>query len=124
MNTEEDKSQAWAEFDPIVEPDEEHPYPPPVPDLEADLAEWSRPQRRRAEHHPVFPTQGFRENLDSLVAGCGSHQAARHAIRWPAGRVTGIDVSATRAFGPEQLRAHHSLTNLQVEHSTSDSFGA
>jgi SAM-dependent methyltransferase len=114
VNAKEDKSQAWAETDPIVEFYEEHPYPPPVPDLEPDLKEWSRPQRRRAEYHLLFPTQAFRENLDVLVAGCGTFQAARHAIRWPQGRVAGIDVSATSVRHTEELRRRHDLTNLEV----------
>ena len=35
------------------------------------------------------------ENYSILVAGCGTSQAAKHALRWPEAQVTGIDVSAT-----------------------------
>ena len=101
--------------DPVVEFYEEHPYPPPVADLDADLADWAEPERRRAEYHLLFPTQSFREDLDVLVAGCGTFQAARHAVRWPAGRIVGIDVSATSIEHTVQLQLRHDLTNLRVE---------
>lgn len=114
MNAEENELQPRAEIDPIVEFYEQHPYPPPVPDLAADLSEWSDRERRRTEYHLLFPTQRFRENLDVLVAGCGTFQAARHAIRWPEGGVTGIDVSATSIGHTEELRRRHHLTNLEI----------
>jgi 2-polyprenyl-3-methyl-5-hydroxy-6-metoxy-1,4-benzoquinol methylase len=57
----------------------------------------------------------FREDLDILVAGCGTFQAARHAIRWPESHVVGIDVSETSIEHTKELRRHHNLTNLDVE---------
>jgi SAM-dependent methyltransferase len=49
-----------------------------------------------------------------LIAGCGTSQAAKHALRWPAARVTGIDFSSTSIRCTEQLKRKHSLDNLQV----------
>jgi SAM-dependent methyltransferase len=115
MKADEDVPDSQARLDPIVQFYEEHPYPPPVADLESDRAEWVSPWRRRAEYHLLFPTQPFREDLDILVAGCGTFQAARHAIRWPDGRVVGIDVSETSVQHTKELRRHHNLTNLNVQ---------
>jgi len=93
---------------------EERPYPPPVTDLDAEREEWASSQRRRAEYHRLFPTQRFRGDLDVLVAGCGTSQAARHAVRWPEARVVGIDVSDTSVRHTEKLRRSYQLENLEV----------
>src|SRR5262245_22152708 len=37
----------------------------------------------------------YREDLPILIAGCGTSQAPKYALRWPAAQVTGIDFSAT-----------------------------
>ena len=57
----------------------------------------------------------YRDDFSILVAGCGTSQAARHAMRWPAAQVTAIDVSATSVRCTEELRRTHGLTNLEVQ---------
>jgi SAM-dependent methyltransferase len=49
-----------------------------------------------------------------LVAGCGTSQAAKHALRWPAARVTGIDFSATSVRATQALKEKYDLRNLDV----------
>ena len=49
-----------------------------------------------------------------LVAGCGTSQAVRHAVRWPAGRVVGIDVSETSLRHSEELGRRYALDNLEL----------
>jgi SAM-dependent methyltransferase len=90
------------------------PYPPPGTDLERYRRLWLHPRKRRAEHHLMWPTRSYREDRAILVAGCGTSQAVKHAIRWPAARVTGIDVSAASVRCTEELRRRHGLTNLQI----------
>ncbi len=92
---------------------EDHPYPPPVDDLEKYRA-WQDPQKRRAEYHLLWPSRSFREGHSILVAGCGTSQAAKHAMRWPTARVTGIDFSETGVRCTEELKRKYSLVNLQV----------
>ena len=79
--------------DPITAFYERHPYPPPVADLTDEAARWSDGARRRIEHHRTWPTSAERDDLTILVAGCGSSQAAKYAVRHPGARVVGIDVS-------------------------------
>src|SRR5437763_15839974 len=74
---------------------ERHPYPPPVNDLDKYRARWRDRQRRRADFHLAWPARAYREDHSILIAGCGTSQAAKHALRWPAARVTGIDFSTT-----------------------------
>src|SRR5205807_4126688 len=60
------------------------------------------------------PMRPFTEDQSILVAGCGTSQAVKHAMRWPTAKVTGIDCSATSVRRSEDLRDKYSLENLQV----------
>lgn len=91
-----------------------HPYPPPVNALDGYQQLWRDEQRRRADYHLFWPAQHYREDLKILVAGCGTSQAARYALRHPAARVVGIDVSSTSIHETEKLRDRYDLTNLEV----------
>jgi SAM-dependent methyltransferase len=93
-----------------------HPYPPPIADLERYRQSWQNTNRRRAEFHLLWPAARFRDNLDILVAGCGTFQAAKHAICWPDARVTGIDISSTSLEHTGELKRKHNLTNLDTQH--------
>jgi len=92
---------------------EDHPYPPPVDDLEKYRA-WQDPQKRRAEFHLLWPSRSFDEEHSILVAGCGTSQAAKHAMRWPKARVTGIDFSETSVRATAELKRRYLLDNLEV----------
>ena len=91
-----------------------YPYPQPVATLEHYRQLWRDQRRRRADYHLFWPAGPYREDFTILVAGCGTSQAARHAMRWPASQVTAIDVSATSVRCTEDLRRTHGLTNLEV----------
>ena len=41
-------------------------------------------------------------------------QAAKHAMRWPSARITGIDFSETSVRCTEELKRKYDLDNLQV----------
>jgi SAM-dependent methyltransferase len=94
---------------------ERYPYPPPVESLEHYQQRWLEPARRRADYHLFWPSKPYREDFSILVAGCGTSQAARYAVRWPAAQVTGIDVSATSVRFTDALKRKHALRNLQVQ---------
>lgn len=91
-----------------------YPYPPPVDDLEKYQRQWQDRQRRRADYHLFWPDRPYKEDQSILVAGCGTSQAAKHAMRWPEAQVTGIDASATSVRHTEELKRKHNLKNLQV----------
>ena len=91
---------------------EDHPYPPPVDDLEKYRLLWKDRQRRRADFHLVWPAHAYRQDQSILIAGCGTSQAAKHALRWPTARVTGIDFSATSVRHTEALKRKYDLDNL------------
>jgi SAM-dependent methyltransferase len=91
-----------------------YPYPPPVDDLEKYRRHWQDRQRRRADYHLFWPNRPYREDQSILIAGCGASQAAKHALRWPAAQVTGIDVSETSVRCTQGLKERYNLNNLEV----------
>jgi SAM-dependent methyltransferase len=91
-----------------------YPYPRPIDSLEKYRRLWEDRQRRRADYHLFWPAKPYREERSILIAGCGTSQAAKHASRWPAAQVTGIDFSATSVRCTEELKRKYNLSNLQV----------
>jgi SAM-dependent methyltransferase len=92
-----------------------YPYPPPVDNLEEYQRQWQDPQRRRADYHLSWPDRPYKEEQSILVAGCGTSQAAKHALRWPAAQVTGIDVSTISVRRTEDLKRKYNLKNLKIQ---------
>src|SRR5262249_47942715 len=95
--------------DPIREFYTRHPYPPPVDTLDRARDEWRDPNRARAEFHLFWPERPYRADLDILVAGCGTWQAAKYALCHPGARVTGIDVSPTSLASTAALQRTYGL---------------
>lgn len=93
---------------------ERYPYPRPIDSLDGYQRLWQDRQRRRAEYHLLWPRGAYRDDRSVLVAGCGTSQAAKHAIRWPQAQVTGVDVSETSVRCTEELKRKYSLDNLRV----------
>jgi SAM-dependent methyltransferase len=75
---------------------------------------WQDEQRRRADYHLFWPGRAYQEEQSILIAGCGTSQAAKHALRWPSAQVTGIDFSATSVRHTLALKRKYRLDNLQV----------
>ena len=93
---------------------ERYPYPRPIDSLDKYQRLWQDPQRRRADFHLFWPSRSFKEDQSILIAGCGTSQAAKHALRWPQAQVTGIDCSAVSVQRTEELKRKYKLNNLQI----------
>lgn len=93
---------------------ERYPYPRPVESLEKYRLLWQDEKRRRADFHLFWPARPYKEDQSILIAGCGTSQAAKHALRWPAAQVIGIDFSETSVQCTEELKRKHNIDNLQV----------
>jgi SAM-dependent methyltransferase len=110
--------------DPIRDFYTRHPYPPPVANLDRARDEWQDPNRHRAEFHLLWPDQPYRADLDILVAGCGTWQAAKYALCHPGARVAGIDVSTTSLDHTAHLQQQYGLTNLDAQLLSIEQAGA
>jgi SAM-dependent methyltransferase len=62
----------------------------------------------------LWPEGRPREKLRILIAGCGTAQAARYALRNPSCEVLGIDLSEAAIATHERLKTERHLTNLTI----------
>jgi len=93
---------------------ERRPYPAPLTSLGEHRDLYRNPDRRRALFHLLWPTESMRTDQEILVAGCGTSQAARYALREPDARITAIDVSQTSLRYTRDLQRKHDLQNLDL----------
>src|ERR1700722_19898698 len=93
---------------------ESHPYPAPVASLERRLDRYRDRQRRRAQSLLRCPLESRRPDRSMLVAGCGTSQAARHALMEPEARVTATDLSETSLRYTRDLQRKHDIRNMEL----------
>jgi SAM-dependent methyltransferase len=93
---------------------ERMPYPAPLTSLDKHLDVLRSPEQRRVRSLQMFPEGKPRSPQEILVAGCGTSQAARVAIREPDAHVTAIDISATSLGHLRALQQKHRLKNLEL----------
>ena len=100
--------------DPVVRQFRRWVYPEPIQDLvswTAENWEWFDPSHA---HRVLWPDRPYRPDLDILVAGCGTNQAAVLALNNPQARVVAIDVSGPSLENHRRLRDQHHLGNLDL----------
>lgn len=89
-------------------------YPPPVTDLEA----WSKTHWDWFDpfwaHRVLWPNREYKPDLDILIAGCGTFQAALFAFNNRGAKVVGIDVSRNALDHQQRLKDQHALDNLEL----------
>ncbi len=103
-----------ARVDVVAQQYENWQYPEPIQDLDAWLLhnwQWFDPKHA---HRLFWPDRDYRPDLDILVAGCGTNQAAVIAYNNPGARVVGIDVSEPSLAHQRHLRSKYSLNNLEL----------
>jgi SAM-dependent methyltransferase len=109
--------------DPILDFYTDHPYPPPVDNLDRAREMYRDENVHRAEYHLFWPDKEYRADLDVLVAGCGTWQAAKYALCHPAAHVVGIDVTPTSLKYTEALKRKYDITNLETRQLAIESAG-
>ena len=109
--------------DPVSEFYTNHPYPPPLENLERAIALWKDENVHRSEYHRFWPDKAYRADFSVLVAGCGTWQAAKFALCHPAASVVGIDLSQTSLDHTEKLKQKYDLTNLETRQLSIESAG-
>ena len=93
---------------------ERMPYPAPLTNLDNHRDLYKSPARRRALFHLIWPAEKERAIGEILIAGCGTSQAARYALREPEARVTAIDISDTSLKHTRELQERYKLKNLEL----------
>jgi SAM-dependent methyltransferase len=102
--------------DPVAAQYEQWSYPEPLTDL--TTVPFQSPDHHFKDLKELYwaywPCAPYREDLDILVAGCGTVAAACYAYLYPAARVVGIDISAASLAHEEFLQKKHGLANLSL----------
>lgn len=89
-------------------------YPPPVTDLEAwtkNHWDWFDPYWA---HRVLWPDREYQPDLDILIAGCGTFQAAVFAFMNRGAKVVAVDVSRSALDHQQYLKDKHGLANLEL----------
>lgn len=89
-------------------------YPAPIQDLETWVRnnwQWFDPNHAQ---RILWPAKEYEPNLDILVAGCGTNQAAVFAYTNPAAKVVAIDISQPSLDHHHYLKEKHRLSNLEL----------
>lgn len=89
-------------------------YPEPIRDLESwlrDNWQWYDPSHA---HRILFPDRPYQPDMDILIAGCGTNQAAVFAYTNRAAKVVAVDVSQPSLDHVRYLKNKYSLKNLET----------
>jgi SAM-dependent methyltransferase len=89
-------------------------YPEPIHDLAAWVEtnwEWFDPVHA---HRVLWPDRAYRPDLDILIAGCGTNQAAVFAFTNPLANVVAVDVSQPSLDHQQYLKEKYGLANLAL----------
>ena len=100
--------------DVVVRQYERWRYPRPIQDLEGWVAgnwEWFDPSHA---HRVLWPDREYKPDLDILIAGCGTNQAAVFAYTNPAAKVVAVDISQPSLNHQQYLKDKHGLWNLEL----------
>jgi SAM-dependent methyltransferase len=93
---------------------ERYRYPQPIEDLEIWLAnnwQWYDPSHA---HRVLWPDREYQRDLDILIAGCGTNQAAVFAFTNPDAKVVAVDISQPSLDHQQYLKDKHGLFNLEL----------
>lgn len=90
-------------------------YPHPIADLDlwtTNNWEWFDPAY---SHRILWPDREYQLDLDILIAGCGTNQAAIFAFTNPQATVLGLDISQPSLDNQQLLKEKHGLKNLELQ---------
>ncbi|HZL35186.1 MAG TPA: class I SAM-dependent methyltransferase [Tepidisphaeraceae bacterium] len=121
-----ENAHQYTDSDPVVAQYERWAYPAPVNDLaDPSIARYLATFLTLRNMSLVYwPAGQPREDLDILVAGCGTMAAACYAHHYPRCRITGIDISRTSLAHHERLKQRHNLLNLTLHHCPIEQVGS
>ena len=94
----------------------EHPYPLPIDDMHERIAGgyiqgscpeffWQR----------IFPEKKYKDDLNVLIAGCGTNQAIYHALKFPNSKHYAIDLSEKSLKHVYKMIKKYDIKNLVIE---------
>jgi len=100
--------------DVVAQQYEKWTYPEPIQNLETWAAnnwQWFDPSHA---HRVLWPDRPLRADIDILIAGCGTNQAAQIAYNNRAAKVVAVDVSQPSLDHEKFLKDKYALKNLEL----------
>ncbi len=89
-------------------------YPEPIEDLEAWLTTSWQLMDPSHSHRLFWPDRDYQPDLDILIAGCGTNQAAVYAYNNRDAKVVGVDISESSLSHERYLKDKYGLANLEL----------
>jgi len=99
-------------------------YPEPITDLPSWSThnwQWFDPSHA---HLLFWPDRDYKPDLDILIAGCGTNQAAVFAYSNPGAKVVAIDVSEASLAHQRFLKERYGLNNLELHRLAIEEVGS
>lgn len=100
---------------------EQQPYPVPPTEMtdfvQGKLFPAGSP---RDFFHLYWPDKPYRQDIDILIAGCGTAQATEFAITHPNARITAIDLSSRSLDHTRMLLARYNCNNVTLHQMSLD----
>lgn len=104
-----------ADTHPVQQLYEQKPYPAPPTDMSEFVAGKLFPAGSPKDFfHLYWPDKTFREDLEILIAGCGTAQATEFAITNPKANITAIDLSSRSLEHTRMLLDKYNCTNVTL----------
>ena len=100
--------------DVVAQQYEKWQYPEPIQNLESWLSnnwQWFDPSH---SHRMLWPDRPYKPDMDILIAGCGTNQAAVFAYTNRAAKVVAVDVSQPSLDHTRYLKDRYGLKNLEL----------
>ena len=100
--------------DVVAQQYEKWQYPEPIQNLESWLSnnwQWFDPSH---SHRMLWPDRPYKPDMDILIAGCGTNQAAVFAYTNRAAKVVAVDVSQPSLDHTRYLKDRYALKNLEL----------
>ena len=94
-----------------------HPYPEPIENMDERIKNHNYAQISGMDllWKKIFPEKKYNENIDVLIAGCGTNQAVYHAMKFPNSKNYAIDVSESSLNHVKKMITKFGIKNLEVE---------
>ena len=93
-----------------------HPYPAPISDMRERIQlGYKQGSSPDLIWNKLFPEKPYKDDLNVLIAGCGTNQAIYHALKFPNSQHYAIDVSEESLRHVADMIKTYGIKNLEIE---------
>ena len=93
-----------------------HPYPKPIENMDEMIKyNYNQVSGMKLLWQKIFPEKEYCENIDVLIAGCGTNKAVYHSMKFPNSKNYAIDLSDTSINHVKKMIIKFNIKNLEVE---------